>query len=220
MQALSWSFSSQLVRVLGPEKKWSGQEHLDKALGLAERPAFTCAAPTKSLTSWHKHSIFVNTAASFFSTYFDFVALSYQPAPVPVIGKLFPTSCMSSHCPVIGFKLFMSQILSLVQKPGTWKKGKIPGRKGDGNVVGTMSLPPAPKDANTLILQKVSMYVEYGPWDVAVVWSHLAGPSVITGVFKSRNSSQLGQRCEEGRNLKHEKGLTSIAGSKDEGRGP
>lgn len=98
--------------------------------------------------------------APFFSTYFGFVALSHPPAAVPVTGKLFPTSRMSSHCPVTGFKLFMSQILSLVQKPGTWKKGKIPGRKGDGNVVGTVS---PPKDANTLILQKVSMYVEYGP---------------------------------------------------------
>lgn len=41
-----------------------------------------------------------------------------------------------------------------------------------------------------------------------------------TSLEKQKLFSQLGQRCEEGRNLKHEKDLTSIAGSKDEGRGP
>lgn len=67
---------------------------------------------------------------------------------------------MSSHCPGLGFKIFMGQILS---------QGL--GGTENGNIVGRIN-PPSLKDADTLILQKQIMYGEYGPWngEVEIIW--------------------------------------------------
>lgn len=71
----------------------------------------------------------------FFSTYI----LIFSSIPSPYCSahdsQTFPDpSPICSHCPGLGFKFFMSQILTLVQKPGSGKKGKIIGGKENGNV--------------------------------------------------------------------------------------